>query len=803
LEWTAGGLSDVTGISSLWHTGMICRSGDSADYSGLDAAVMPRSMVYDIEAHESIRDFLKKVSIVVIIEPSALLGAAQMGLDSVTESVYAGRKRPVFCAMDRNCDGLVDTLSHVLKTELTQVSATNHHSGASTYMIWDGDSDHLQHRMLPNISRYLGLGTELGAAVVKNGFRKALWYGGSRFPVADIQWIGNQYYYELLKLCGKKPTQENFGRYFMTDSGLWNASEEDIQYITVEDENRNMFEIRRSFATRAVKEGFVNIISPAYLLRDYMADNDGLFENDPKAVPTIVPDYVRTVRNTVLRLCLRMSIGSVWENDIRRELERVNVSGDEPGEVLWRELCRTYRSVTSDKEEKHYELPEIRTAADGIERIWNFETFRKKRKFNTETGCMENLWSVTDRQFIRYVTAPLRDIKYIAEDDTGNREHLGAELQGQLFQKHLPGQFMTLGGKYYEVLRVVRDGSLLLQRAADHITGRPEYRQVRQYVLKAAVRSEIMGESRHTAGMQTDIMYADILVRTPAYWQLDKGNDFAHGSRISINGIPERSYSRKKLLRLTFAEGSTGLSDNVRCTLVLLMNEVIRTMFSDQADFLAVVTSEQLKEPLTYHLQDETKEADSSAVYIIEDSQLDLGLLEAVRRNLRKILETCCDYLEWHADRLEGSKAGVRVQTVKRTGGVHIPEGPVSGLVEAAAESAITAAAVECVEKAVSGTTGDIAAKAIGGAVGTAMGPFAGAVVGVAAKNIIGAAANGTESADPYSTRSAYCERHYLLYGGETCPEWIDAGETVSFLKSRGFGNGELKQARKGADKNN
>lgn len=90
--------------------------------------------------------------------------------------------------------------------------------------------------------------------------------------------------------------------------------------MTVEDESFNMFEILRNFATRSQEQGFVNVIVSEYLLKDYMADNDKIFAADPKAIPYIVADYARTVRNVSFRLILLMSTGGVREEALKKEL---------------------------------------------------------------------------------------------------------------------------------------------------------------------------------------------------------------------------------------------------------------------------------------------------------------------------------------------------------------------------------------------------------------------------------------------------------------------------------------------------
>src|SRR5690606_20510680 len=74
---------------------------------------------------------------------------------------------------------------------------------------------------------------------------------------------------------------------------------------------------------RATVQGFVNVISQDYLLRDYMVANSRIFSADPKAIPSIVPDYARTERNLVLRLLMTLMTFGMTEAVLARELELI------------------------------------------------------------------------------------------------------------------------------------------------------------------------------------------------------------------------------------------------------------------------------------------------------------------------------------------------------------------------------------------------------------------------------------------------------------------------------------------------
>lgn len=648
-QWCEDGLRAVTNIPQLWRIGVL-----TEELQDLDVGIITRSSVHNRKLHEINADFFAQVDYVVLLEPSKLVTTAQIGLNSIVRYCRMGGRKPTYCSFDKNCDGLVDALSHILMESITEVSATNRYQGVCSYMCWETDREHLQHRMLPNLSRYLGVGTELSFAALKNQVETTQWFGGEQFPVTDMHWIVKQYYYDLLRYAGLPVAQKTIDDHFKVTSNLWNAQVGKHQYMTVEDEFCNMFELKRAFSTRATEQSFINIISPEYLLKEYMAENDSIFNADPKAIPYIVADYARTARNVVLRLCLRMSTGMVPEEEVQHELMLIGAETERLEENFWNLICAVNQNVGQCLRDKDGS-PILKRQIRGKEHIFGADTICIKRKFSLKLGKMQKLYYITNTLFQQALLWDLQNAGYIAEDENGAKQYLGTELLGQIFQKYLPGQFFTFHGKYYEMLSVTADGRVLVRRAADHITGRPSYRQERHYAIHAAVDSSAMGDSRQVGFLKLTRQFADISVKTPAYWQLDRYNDFAAGRKVTLNGIPDRSYYNKQILRIDLPQGT---DPAVSRTIAQLMNEVFRTLFAENQHYIVAVTAGEVEAPITYSLTG----ADGftpvpGSIYLIEDSQLDLGLLVAAERHLNRIFSILCDYLQWHKETDDKSRA--------------------------------------------------------------------------------------------------------------------------------------------------
>lgn len=439
---------------------------------------------------------------------------------------------------------------------------------------------------------------------------------------------------------------------------MCNQQVRDYAYVTVEDERNNLFEVRRNFATIAEQQGFVNVISSEYMLREYMAENTQLFTADAKAIPYITADFARTVRNTVLRLCLKLCIDGLTEEELRRELMLIGLDITAPDKTLWDEICSLFCSAQEERYDRNGgRLLLVETSGPGGRlELDQASTLLFSRRYSVELGRFESIYTIENRNFASYLLEDLQNATYVAEQDGVDR-FIGTELRGHIYQKYLPGQFFTLNGKYYEMVSVAIGNRILVRRASEHINGRFAYRQTRNYFMARISNSSAMGELKTVNGIDIYYQFADFSVDTPSYWKLNAYNDFGSGSLVEINGVPTRRYFNKQILRLDFSRLGDAFTDSVRITLTALLNEAFVTLFADNQFFISAVTPGTHPVPLTYSMCcADTVPPASKSIFIIEDSQLDLGLLIAVERNMHRILQIISDYLAWNEEKIEESQ---------------------------------------------------------------------------------------------------------------------------------------------------
>ena len=116
----------------------------------------------------------------MLVEPSVILNTGQVALNIIANEFQSDGNQPVYCVCDRRVDGLIDTLSHLLKTELTEVTAAPLPRCVYSGIAWDADGDFQRRVLFDKQSRYLGNGVELAAIAVKNQIPRVTWFSETK-----------------------------------------------------------------------------------------------------------------------------------------------------------------------------------------------------------------------------------------------------------------------------------------------------------------------------------------------------------------------------------------------------------------------------------------------------------------------------------------------------------------------------------------------------------------------------------------------------------------------------------------------
>lgn len=626
-DWMDTLLWETSKIRSMWRVENL-----SFKLPECEVGIMGFDQLYDAAVLEANGEFLKQVRFVLILEASLMLNTGQVGLNILASRMADCGERPAYCMLDRMTDGLVDTMSHLLQSEITKVCAPPVSRNLHTGIGWDADGDYLRQKLFGKQTRFLGNGLELAAVAVKNQVKEVSWFAERKAPVKDIRWIAGQFFSTLCQYMNLPIEQQSIYDRIHFVSNIWSVPERKEQFLIAEDEFMNLFSTMRTFLSRGREQTFVNILSENYLLRDYMRCNPRLFRSNPNAIPSLVPDYAKTERNTLIKLLLLMSYDSVTETKIRAELKLLGIETDDVLHELNLLLAKY-------------------TEADST--IFTIKTVTYDGEGSTLRD--ENIYSITAEKFEEFFGEDLKNACYICENEESETQYIDAKLYGHVVQTLLPGQMVTYDGKYYIAKYVTSGSGVVLRRASNLYDGRKYYRQIRAYEMKESKDGELIS-SRTVMDIEMTKFRTDFKVFTTGYLELNRNDDLRSARVVDFAKDPSvgaytRKYHNKAVLRVGLPE----TTDALRFTISFLLMELFKSVFPEGWPYIAVLCGkpEHVEGMLNYMLYDLSGDVEDDYIYIVEDSNLDLGLLEAIEKNLILFLEILTDFICWHFEKMK------------------------------------------------------------------------------------------------------------------------------------------------------
>lgn len=624
--WLTDLLKDYSHMQTLWRVGNM-----SDQVPEFEVGILTFTQLYDKRIINANRDFLRETDFVLLIEPSVILNTSQIALSILAEEMSYNDENPVYCVCDRATDGLIDTLSHLIHSEITDVVAMPVPRCSYTAMSWNADGDFCRQQLFDKQTKYLGDGIELSAIAIKNQIPKVTWYSETKSPIKDIKWIAGQYYATICRYMNLPAQQKSLYEKIDFVPSLYSTPKVSEQFVIAEDEYCNMFAMMRAYLSRGENQTFVNVLSENYLLRDYMRCNRQMFLSNPNAIPSYVPDYAKTERNTILKLIIAMSMHPVSSEEIEKEFRLAGIRTDDVFATMLSLLAK-YTFVTDN--------------------IFTVAAVRKQVDEFTTTA--ENLYSIAEDVFEKYFSDTLKNAYYILEDEKDFEGYIDAKLFSHVTQTVMPGQLVTYDGKYYMVKYLSPKAGVVLRRASDLYDGRKYYRQVRSYSFNNFENSEIVSLKK-IMDIEFTELRADFEVDTTGYLEMSDNHNLRTARLIDFTNDPNvgdfsRKYRNKSVLRISLPDSD----EKIRFTVCLILNELFKTLYPDGWQYLAAVTKrpEDIYGVLNYVVYPVSGDIDDNYIYIIEDSDIDLGLLSSIEKNFLKLMGICADFIEWHMEKM-------------------------------------------------------------------------------------------------------------------------------------------------------
>lgn len=600
-----------------------------------EAGILSYSRLYDPDVFAKNQAFFAQAEYVLLLEPSQVLSTMQVPLGILSDLVREGFVKPVFCVLDQNRNGLKDTLSHVLKETFDAEFVLADPAPAQTLMIWDANADFQAIERFQKETLFLAGGVELAAEAVAVQIPEVDWVAQDSVPLLDIQNNAIKSYGAISRRMNIEPGQQALRKRLNVQTSLWSLPDKMAEFLIVEDEFHNPFAAARNYTSRGTKEVFINVMAEDYLLRDYFCANPEMFLTNPNTIRSLVPDYVKSRRNLLLRLIMKMNFGALSEDELSKELRLGGLETNQPKELLF-QLLERYTFAKPDL---------------FVLEVENVQSVCTQPKTITKI-------SIHPDKFDEYFGKTLKNASYILEDETYDRHLLNSRPYSLIPQRLLPGQFLTFEGKNYRVKHISPSNGVILRRASDLADGRKAYRQLRYYHLPDFETVQPQ-EFERIGAFEFTKMEADFSVDTYGYVETSSrdGAQREEEHIFSTSHVPallKRDYSSKQLLKIRFPQ----MPQDQLFQVAELLQELLPTVLPDGAAYLAILA----RKP--DHVVFDGKERaygsslmEEQTLVVVEDSDFDLGLLDTFQKYFWQFMEIIQDYLRWMQETLDSSSS--------------------------------------------------------------------------------------------------------------------------------------------------
>lgn len=576
--------------------------------------------------------FFAQCEYVLLLSPSQVLGTLQVPMSVLAGQLKQGVK-PVFCILDRELNGLKDTISHVLQSRFDKECVIADQAQIQTIMVWDAQADFQAIERFERETRSLGGGVELAAEAVSIQIPQVSWISEKNVPLHDILNHAVRSYQSVCRWMQIPAGQNLLREKLKVRTSLWEQPRQKDEFLIVEDEYQNPFATARLYSSRGREEVFINVLSQDYLLRDYFCANVQTFMEHPDAIRSLVPAYAKTERNVFLKLILKMNMAPLSLQEISEEftLGGFQIEGEEELLCLLHTLRERYTFAPAE--------------------LFQMERVRRK-SYSGQPDPTIRL-TVDPDLFDRYFAHVLKNASYVLEDEMMDRHPLNAKLYSLIPQIVLPGQHLTYEGKNYMVKHISAFRGVVLHRASDLAESRKSYRQYRAYQFDH--RQERPYAYVEIDGCEFSRWNASFTVDTLGYQETTwvNGQKEEKDHRFSISHTENqvrRSYKNKSILTIHMPS----LSNEAVGELAWVLQNLLITVLPEDHPYLAILGPET-KDEGTEHKDSFyfSNLYEAQTLLVIEDSELDLGLLEIVEKYFFDWLRAAQDYICWKGQPVE------------------------------------------------------------------------------------------------------------------------------------------------------
>lgn len=466
-----------------------------------------------------------------------------------------------------------------------------------------------------------------------------------------------------VKLLSEKAKITSKERYFSNIKKNW----------IITDDKSNVYEKIYKLSLINGISNNLNIVSEQYLLRDYMTDT--YLENRPrlKTFLPYVPYEINSGKVILYNLLLQLTNFGVKENIIVNILNENGIpvkAGKGNNVKLIADKINSFIKQEFDIDVDLYSYITIQELKDK----YVFDVSRKQYIEEEKNYILDEM---ALRLFPNEIFSRVSFVK------DGFTLDIEKEYAYNFYQKYLPGQKHYLNGSVYEIKNTIEteEGINAIVEASTNYDNHT-YRQDRKVdIISPFVPTETRLNKYAKVALICQMGKMNYKIKTDGYFEFKNGISKMPGEYRYV-GLDEktvlktvRNHINADALRLEF-ELSNEIKNSIHKSeieeigekMAFLLSELLVSLLGDNASYIQV---KSVKDVASNVIVGETWVApieelgyinNNIEIYILEDTQIERGLIDMIYKNLDNILKLLHEYLSWVFEPVKNSNT-----TLERT----------------------------------------------------------------------------------------------------------------------------------------
>ncbi|AJY74265.1 hypothetical protein [Paenibacillus beijingensis] len=674
-EWFYRGIKEAGGPAFAWTAAPLATAVEQnleADLLLVKTSDLLAETLMDYIQHE--HEQHKSDLVVIMMEGEKLFAGHGNPLKlfaSRLTGVLGGT--PQFVVFSDWAEDLEDAMQKIFGVQADDITIHQSRSRELHYAAVAQDRGMLQQRIMPRlVHRWLDPEAALVIPAIKIGLEEIVVVDYGSMPGRDnIEELSENIVHAVKDYELPNQAADRLRQSIELHAREWSVAERGDALVICRDASHNLIQGIGRWWSAGKDNTIVVVVSPPYLLRDYLAANADFFLQNHRKISSIVPKPAANRKTAYLSMMDRLSRTWLTGMQLQGILRKAGIE----------------ESSLADGVRKYAELLGRTSARRDM-----LEVRFRKRFDRTEGRFKEDmLYRLNPEEAERYKKSVLPT--YAVRLESGDTI---AHIPGDVYQQYLPGQAASFGGRWYRIARI-DDYLQRVELAVEPLTSPHLYKQSRTYAVRKDSVSQPNGSpvrwmiDRFELTFRAEFRSFD--VHTNGYFDFSSGINLQSESAVYVPLSEEdqgsrRSYTQGNMLSITIQslDGEFEQADRLAFTLSYLLNELFVTLYPYNHKCLSVSTAlpdsfyaagkDAARERLLQYVprlkpansQGNTKEI--VQLYVFEDSLQNLGLIESVIQHWNHYIEILDDYLYWVFK--QDGRAGDK-ENYLRHGGVTLP----------------------------------------------------------------------------------------------------------------------------------